>query len=137
MKTVVIIAAVLMCVGVAYAWDDEGTSETYQKYDTYGSDLNPPGSTTNPYVTEHTNRDGSKETWETHQKIWTPPGQENNPITQPGTRLNPYVTEHTNRDGSKETWETHQKIWTPPGQENSPIAQPGTRLNPYITERVK
>ncbi len=86
------VALCLLPVSV-HAWDDEGTSETYQKYDTYSSDLNPPGSTTNPYVTEHTNRDGTKETWETHQKIWTPPGQENNPITKPGTRLNPYVTE--------------------------------------------
>ena len=86
------VALCLLPVSV-HAWDDDVRSETYQKYDTYGMDINPPGSITNPYVTEETDRHGNTRVYETHQKIWTPPGQENSPIAQPGTRLNPYVTE--------------------------------------------
>jgi hypothetical protein len=85
------VAVCLLPVSV-YAHDYE-RSESYQKYDTYGDHpINPPGSQLNPYVTERTDSYGNKETYETHEKVWTPPS-DNKPLFAPGTRLNPYITE--------------------------------------------
>ena len=46
MKTLILYyrSSVNVCGCIVYAWDDDVRSETYQKYDTYGMDINPPGS---------------------------------------------------------------------------------------------
>ena len=96
MKTIACLLTIACCLMpiASYAWDDDVASETYYKYEDYGTGLNQPGSRTNPYVTETTDRNGNTRTYETHEKVMTlPNSNESNTLYPAGSRLNPYVTE--------------------------------------------
>jgi len=98
MKTIVVIASLLILVSAcgANAHDDVVTSETYYAVEDYGTGLARPGSRTNPYVTEQTDRQGNTRTYETHESIPTLPNStERNTLYPAGSRLNPYITERT------------------------------------------